>query len=277
MIARSLNMRKPSLSPFVLSFACLSLMLLGFSTAGFAQIQADPAGAPEGQPGIPDGGGPVDLTLDNGTSETPIGDGGQFVWLNVFTPAAAEFPIVLDQVQAIFGPTGTSNGDAVDIVVFEDTDEDGDPGTGAVHLATYNDVIINNDNLTFNVYTLDPPVTLNGPGDVHIGIINRFSSEGGGDFPAGLDQTASQVRSWAASYLAGDAPDPPFFPADEQWGTIDSFGFPGNWVVRGSGQTVLPPPSPTIEIPTLSGVGLVLMLALIGGVAMWALRRKNAV
>jgi len=40
---------------------------------------------------------------------------------------------------------------------------------------------------------------------------------------------------------------------------------------------VLPPPSPTIEIPTLSGVGLVLMLALIGGGAMWVLRRKNAV
>ena len=144
-----------------------------------------------------------------------------------------------------------------------------------MHLATYNETVLANDGFTFSVYTLSPTVTLNGPGDVLIGVINRYGFEGNNDFPAGLDQTGTQTRSWAASYLAGNAPDPPFFPADEQWGLIDSFGFPGNWIVRGFGQTVLPPPTPTIEIPTLSAVGLALLLALIGGAAFWVLRRRQ--
>ncbi len=59
--------------------------------------------------------------------------------------------------------------------------------------------------------------------------------EGFNDFPAALDQTATAGRSWAATYLAGDVPANPPLPGDEQWGTIDSFGFPGNWIIRGSG------------------------------------------
>ena len=48
--------------------------------------------------------------------------------------------------------------------------------------------------------------------------------------------TASQRRSWVGIY-AGDPPDPPTLPPDADWGTIDSMGFAGNWMIRGSGVT----------------------------------------
>ena len=69
-------------------------------------------------------------------------------------------------------------------------------------------------------------------GDVLIGVVNRAGFEGNNDFPAAIDQGASQVRSWVGTWLAGDVPATPTFPADEQWGTIDDFGLPGNWMVR---------------------------------------------
>lgn len=214
----------------------LSLTLAG--TAG-AELGESPDAAGGRTLGAPEGG-PVSLILDDGSSENDIGDGGQFVWLNRFTPAPTDFPFVLEEISVVFGATGVAVGDDIQLVVYEDTDGDNDPGTGAVFVVGFGDVIQFADGVTFSVYDLVAPPVLTGPGDVLIGVVNRYSFEGNGDFPAALDQTVSQVRSWAASYLAGDAPNPPFLPADEQWGTIDSFGFPGNWIVRGAGQGVVP-------------------------------------
>ncbi len=179
--------------------------------------------------------GSVALSLDDGTVENSIGDNGQFIWLNRFTPAPSEFPFYLEEVSVIFGTNGVAPGQDIEILIYEDTDEDGDPGTGAVLLATYDVTIQTADQVTFNVYPLNPSVQLNGPGDVLIGIVNRSGFEGNSDFPATLDQTNSQVRSWAATYNVGDVPANPTLPADEQWGTIDSFGFAGNWIIRGAG------------------------------------------
>lgn len=251
---------------------------------------ASPAGAlgfgadPDAEPGRPveldlpsePVAGAVTLIVDDGTADNFIGDTGQFVWFNRFTPDPADFPFQLEQVEAVFGFNMVPLGGAIDIVVYEDTDGDGDPGTGAVHLATFNDTVQANDGSTLNTYNLAPPVVLSGPGDVLIGIINRYGSEGFNDFPAALDQTATQGRSWAASYLAGDAPDPPTFPADEQWGTIDSFGFPGNWLVRGSGTTIAQPPPSALAIPALSGIGLALLGVLLAASAWLFLRRRRA-
>ncbi|UCC89226.1 MAG: hypothetical protein JSV81_07930, partial [Anaerolineales bacterium] len=178
-----------------------------------------------------------EMSVDDGQSESQIGDGGQFVWFNRFTPNPADFPLLLDEVRVQFGSSGVSAGDNVDLVVHEDTDGDGDPGTGANHLATYSVSVQAADLNTWSVYALSPPVVLNGPGDVLIGVVNRYGSEGFFDYPAALDRTSSQGRSWAASYLAGDVPDPLTYPADEQWGIIDSFdGLAGNWMIRGFGK-----------------------------------------
>ncbi len=162
-----------------------------------------------------------------------------FVWINRFTPNPADFPFQLEEVRVVFGVTSVPLGGAIEIVIHEDTDGDGNPGTGASHLASFNGTVQANDGTTFSVYTLAPPVVIDGPGDLLVGVINRYGFEGNNDFPASLDQTASQVRSWAATYLAGNVPPIPTYPADEQWGTIDSFGFPGNWVVRAFGTRIL--------------------------------------
>lgn len=206
------------------------------------------------------GATPVDLILDDGSIENTIGDAGQFIWLNVFTPNPDDFPFQLEEISVVFGATGVTVGDTVELLVYSDTDSDGDPGTGAVLVGSETVTIQFADGVTFSVYTLTTPIPLLGPGDVIIGVVNRYAFEGSSDFPAALDQTATQLRSWAASYLAGDVPANPTLPGDEQWGTIDSFGFPGNWVVRGSGTGIL-------TVPTLSSTLLVVfsLLILIAG------------
>lgn len=228
------------------ALARLALVLLALAALAatplpaVAGIAADPAGPAAGPASGGDAPlGALSFILDDGVAENTIGDVGQFVWINRFTPNPADFPFQLEEVRVVFGMTSVPLGGAIEIVIHEDTDGDGNPGTGAVHLASFNGTVQANNGTTFSVYTLAPPVVMNGPGDLLVGVINRYGFEGNNDFPASLDQTASQGRSWAASYLAGNAPSPPTYPANEQWGTIDSFGFPGNWVVRAFGTRIL--------------------------------------
>lgn len=171
------------------------------------------------------------LVVDDGSSENTIGDNGQFIWFNRFTPPPTDYPLEITSVQVVFGSTGVSVGAAIDIYFFEDTDGDGDPGTGAVMLGMASETVQFNDNATFSMYSV-APVRYETPGDVLIGVVNRSGFEGNADFPAAIDQGTPQVRSWVGTWFAGDVPATPTFPADEQWGTIDSFGFPGNWMIR---------------------------------------------
>ncbi len=189
------------------------------------------------------------LIVDDGTAETSVGDGGQFMWFNRFTPPPADYPLEVTDVEVMFGATLVNVGDPVDIYFFEDTDGDGDPGTGVVLLDMISETVQFNDQLTFSSYELAIPVFYSTPGDVLIGVVNRAGSEGFNDFPAAIDQGASQVRSWAATWLAGDVPATPTFPADEQWGTIDSFGLPGNWMVRATYNENIP-----VELVSFNGV-----------------------
>jgi hypothetical protein len=179
----------------------------------------------------------VALVIDDGTSENALGltAGGQFIWLNRFTPDPALFPFVLEEVQHYFySGQGVSVGDVFDVYIYEDTDGDGDPGTGAVFLGDIQDVTAQALD-TWSVWPLATPVVLNGPGDVLIAVVNR-TTVAPGTYPATMDQTASQQRSWVGAYT-GNPGDPPTLPADNLWGIVDSFGFPGNWMVRGYGQT----------------------------------------
>jgi hypothetical protein len=75
-----------------------------------------------------------------------------------------------------------------------------------------------------------------GPGDVLIAAVNRAGMDSGTEFPANIDQTATQVRSWIGSYNAGNAPNPPPIPSDGFFAIIDSVpGLAGNWMLRASG------------------------------------------
>jgi uncharacterized repeat protein (TIGR01451 family) len=193
----------------------------------------------------------IPLVLDDGGMENQIGVnvGGatyQFMWFNRFSPAVASYPFQLDQV-SIFWPAegGAKVGDAIELVVFEDTD--GDPTNGATLLGFYNVTVqIAGD---WDDYSLTPPIVLSGPGDVLIGAINRFVVSGvtPSNYPAALDETASQGRSWVA-WWTGDPPDPPALPPDDVIEVIDNRGSPGNWMIRGRG-------IPVYTITPTAGVG----------------------
>jgi PKD repeat protein len=214
-------------------------------------LQGVPAKAKATSPWQPDG--LVNLVLDDGTAESFIGlndgtYGYQFLWLNRFTPSPADYPFNLTQIAVLLGATNVPLGGAVDLVAYQDTDGDGDP-SNAVWLATYHVTIQANDGATWSVYNLATPVTLSGPGDVLIGVINRYEESGVDlkDYPAGIDRTApSQQRSWIGAWNL-DPPDPALLPpdADGMWDLIDNFGLAGNWMVRGGGETIY-------DIPWLS-------------------------
>jgi len=201
--------------------------------------------------GAPDA--PVSFAVDDGVGEDSIGltNGGQFVWLNRFTPAPAFFPIEINQVQVMFnypgGTSGVNVGELVDIYLYEDAD--GNPANGATHVASLTGQAVQAvDGATWSVYNFGAPVTFNGPGDILIAVVNRTAGIAAGTFPAALDQTASQQRSWAGF---GAVPaDPPVLPPPT-FGTIDSFGLPGNWMVRGFGETNAPCIAPA-DVPWLS-------------------------
>ena len=177
----------------------------------------------------------VALVLDDGSGEEAVGAGGsQFIWLNRFTPAANQYPFVLTEVQVMFTTiSGAKVGDALDIYIYEDTDGDSDPGTGAQFLTSIQHVQVQTLN-AFSVYPLANPVMLKTPGDVLIAVVNR--DEIPGVYPAAMDTNSNHLRSWVGLYAAGAPADPPVLPADTNWGLISSFGLPGNWMIRGYGQ-----------------------------------------
>jgi hypothetical protein len=188
----------------------------------------------------------LSLEVDDGSAERNLGvnqgDGGpavQFIWLNRFSPDAADFPLTLEQIQVFFDGTahGASQGDAIDLVVY--TDVDADPANGATWLATYNETVKVADGISWSVYDLDPAVTIWSPGDVLIGVINRFVSSGTTpeNYPAALDESASQGRSWIGWWNNSDPPDPAGLPPDGTLGLVDAHGLAGNWMIRGYGQT----------------------------------------
>lgn len=201
--------------------------------------------------------GPVPLILDDGSRENALGltSGGQFIWLNRFTPVASDFPFQLEQVQVFFGASmGLNVGELVDIYIYEDIDGDGDPGTGSVLAGSFlNAPIQFVDDVNWSTYNLTAPIVLNGPGDVLIAVVNRTCGLAAGTFPAAMDETASQGRSWIGLYSAGNVPQPPSLPTDSLWGTIDSVGFPCNWMIRGAGGPV----GGAAAIPSLSAVGII--------------------
>ncbi len=183
------------------------------------------------------------LTLDDGGPETAVGDdlrSGVFLWLNRFTPPPGDYPLKVTDVQVQFPATPSLLNQNIDVYVWEDTDLDGNPGTGAVLLGSASGTITAADNSTFVVLpiTTTQATTV---GDILVGVINRDGpAPPNHEFPANLDQTATQGRSWGGTWNLPGPTDPPILPAPQDWGTIDSFGLAGNWMVRASYMANLP-------------------------------------
>ncbi len=242
---------------------------------GAAPDPADPASwSIERHPSIPAAEVPtsvVELILDDGSREADVGFGTteafQFLWLNQF-PRAPSQAIDLNEIQVLFppGPDVTAGND-VQLVVY--LDPDSDPTNGAELLFHFIDEIQVVDGTTFSVYPIDPPLRIDGPGDVLIGVVNRWVESGVSppSRPAALDTTTSQGRSWVALWT-GDPPPDPELPPDLFLDTID-FLEPGNWMIRGSATR-----TPIVDVPALGPAGLGLLAGLIALAGGWLVGRR---
>ncbi len=215
----------------------------------------------------------VELILDDGSREADIGFGDtaafQFLWLNQFSrpPSLA---IDLDEIQVLFPPgPDMAVGNAIQLIVY--FDRDGNPSAGAQLLFHSTDEIQAVDGTTFSVYPLDPPVRITEPGDVLIGVVNRWVESGVSppSRPAALDTTVSQGRSWVALWTDGPPPEPEL-PPDLFFATID-FLQPGNWMIRGSAT-----PAPIVDVPALGPAGLALLAAVLALAGAWLVHRRVA-
>jgi len=212
---------------------------------------------------------PIQLVVDDGSSEGDFGVGSpsaqQFLWFNRFTPGPGL--VTLTEVWVLFPPgANMAVGAPIDIVVYHDPDTD--PTNGAELMASFSETIQAVDGVTFSVYDVDPPVAFRDAQDVLIGVIDRFVVSGVTTTtrPAALDTTASQGRSWLAVWT-GDPPSPPALPPDDLITTIDAF-IPGNWMIRAYGTQ-----NQSIGIPTLSQLGLVVLIALLAAAGVVVLMR----
>ncbi|HNQ77669.1 MAG TPA: putative Ig domain-containing protein [Acidobacteriota bacterium] len=207
------------------------------STGAFESLLPDSPGQVGEQTDPPSGSkAPVSLVLDDGTVENNIGIGGswEMLWVNRFTPAPGEFPFNLTEMQIYFESAGAVNiGDDIVLVVYENTTGNSDPAVGSNLIYTQAVTVQALD--AWNIFTLTTPVAFTGPGDVIIGAIG-LEVPGTSYWPAAIDQTATQGRSWAGWYLASPPPASPTLPPDDTWILIDTY-FPGNWLIRGVGAT----------------------------------------
>lgn len=176
---------------------------------------------------------PVDLILDDGEAEDNIGltNGGEFLWLNQFTPEASDFPFVLTHADLFFPESGNVEvGEKFDLYVFKSQSEVPDETAILIRHFRHLSVSVIDD---WNRLQFPTPLYLNEPANILVGLVNREAGLNG--FPAAVDLSSeSNGRSWIATYANG-VPEVPTFPADGLWGLIDDFGFAGNWLIRGLG------------------------------------------
>jgi hypothetical protein len=185
---------------------------------------------------------PVSLAVDDGTAEDSFGnivDNTSFaaIWLNRFTPAGG-YPFRLEEIRILWPPEGevSLRGRSFTLLVYTDTDGDGDP-TDAALVYQQAAVVTVADGVTFGVYPLTSPVTLDGPGDVLIGFRDDWNLGGlnGDNYPAAFDAATSARRSWIAGNESDVAPDIANLDNNDFLALIDSFDYAGNWIIRGYG------------------------------------------
>ena len=213
----------------------------GLAVAAQPTFTSQPAINPPAAPLIPPPGDPVNMIVDDGVLEnniglnnTTAGTASMFEWFNRFSPT--EFPIEVSRVDIYWNSAYVTVGNAIELLVFEGGDNP--CATGGTIRADQNDTVAAVD--TFDQYTLTTPAQVTAGPSVSLAVIDRWVVSGvdPSTYPAAIDTTASQGRSWVASWAA-DPPNPPQLPSDGLCGTIDSFGLPGNWLIRGAG-TVVP-------------------------------------
>ena len=176
----------------------------------------------------------VNLILDDGSYDDAIGIGGtaDFIAVNRFTPEDDQFPMTLTEVSVYFDASTVASGNTFKVVIYQNLSGNDDPATGSELLYQQEATVGSVPGWT--VVTLNQPVALEGPGDVLIGAIYTFKP-GLSYYPASIDRTSSQGRSWVGYWVADDSPSIPTLPPDDAWATLDEIGFAGNFMIRAKG------------------------------------------
>jgi hypothetical protein len=191
----------------------------------------------------------VTYVYDDGTAERAIGidPGEDSLLFNRFEVAPGGE--VINSISVAYGRPGSTsvlNGLSVSILLYEDPDG-GDP-FNAVLRRSVSATVANANSNTFNVYPI-PPTEVHGtflPAMLfrNTTVVNRFIGA--------LDQTLPHTSDASFyGYAVGlDETNLSSIPAG-QFGTIESIGFPGNWLVRANGQPI-PEPALSLLFPGLA-------------------------
>jgi hypothetical protein len=199
----------------------------------------------------------ADYQYDDGSSEQSVafGDGTQnfeSLWFNQFAviPGATS----ISCVQIAWGTPAFPqpiDGTPTTVAIWSDPNGDGDP-SDAVLLGSVTGTMQNSNTDTFINYAFSPPVD-----------VSAFSSFFVGDFTPAHPGTElfyesqdtddlAPNKSWVAANGDGSPVDINMIGNNDFIGTIDSFGLPGNWMIRANvaacgSPTPTPTPTPTIS------------------------------
>jgi hypothetical protein len=201
----------------------LSVALAVFACAGgtaFGQFSWSSPNAYQGQQVTPRVN---EYTIDDGVAENSVGltGGGTMTWANRFTSLPGLGTIT--GINIAFGTPAAMNGSAVTVGIWSDPNNDGSPADGVLLSSVVGVVSGAADTTPANVFvTFDiPDVSIPAGQNFFLGAVMVHAN---GQFPAAIDQTASQTRSWVG--------------IGNGWtgtiGEIGSFGLPGNWQIRGN-------------------------------------------
>ena len=190
--------------------------------------------------------------LDDGSAEDSVGFGNgstnsQALWMNHFDVISGQ--TMISTISVAWGtplfPDPSLNGMPVTIAVWSDPDGDGDPTDGLL-LGSVTGTVQNASTDTFVDYTFNPPIDVSAFTSFFVGDLTPSSTDVERFFQ-GLDETPpSQMQSWLVGNGDGSDVDINTLGNNTLIGTIDSFGLPGNWLIRAdTGAQVSPTPTAT--------------------------------
>ena len=190
--------------------------------------------------------------LDDGSAEDSVGFGNgstnsQALWMNHFDVISGQ--TMISTISVAWGtpvfPDPSLNGMPVTIAVWSDPNGDGDPTDGLL-LGSVAGTVQNASTDTFVDYTFNPPIDVSAFTSFFVGDLTPSSTDVERFFQ-GLDETPpSQMQSWLVGNSDGSDVDINTLANNTLIGTIDSFGLPGNWLIRAdTGAQVSPTPTAT--------------------------------
>lgn len=237
---------------FVTALVFLSLLLLmlamGHQTSLSASTERNETASPQvfsgSVPAAPHEIQPLDpigFALDDGIPESASGFGNSTynnsaaaIWLNGFSiPSSVPYPLTLTNVAIDYPGSSAGNfvGDPVQILIYLDTDRDGNPSNAQLIYQSPATITVA-DWYTFQYFPINNLV-VNTRGDLYVGWEDTWAEGGPSprEYIAATDETQPQHRSWIIGNTTCCTPNIANLAANNYRHRIDDFN-PGNLMVR---------------------------------------------